>query len=233
MKIIQLLVLLTLAISLIVAKTTIKSKSKNKAALKHRKTVSKVNSYKSHSRNKKCPGKVNSAAAVQSMKFPDVANMGYVNSDPYILQNQAGFKNAKIWPGHLPERLNYFPYTGEFGTAQTGIHNKYYYDGSLHLSKLAQVNCDFYTTNPRGCVNQKGCGWCGQSNNCIGASPLGPIAPCVRSTFIYTMPTTEWNPLKASAINIHAQDKTGHSMLSVVHEPNLRDAPVAKPYRLD
>lgn len=214
-------------------KEKVKSSHKTKVAKSEGKIQHKSQS-KGKTKGKKCPG---GGAAKrlpwQNVPYPDINTYAYVNNDPYLLQNQANFKNAEIWPGTLPEHLNYFPYTGVYKTADTGIHNKVYYDGSLRLGKVAQVNCDFYTTEPRGCVNQKGCGWCGENNKCIAASPLGPISPCVRSTFIYTMPSAEWNPLKAPAINILALDNNGNSLLGVTHEPNLKDAPVAKPYRLD
>ena len=198
------------------------SKSKHKNGLKHK---------------KKCPGGGSSPSGGSmpwnNLNYPDANTFSYVNNDPYLLQNAQGFKNAKIFPGTLPTHLNSFPYTGVFKTADTGIHNKYYYDGSLHLGQVAKINCELLTTQPRACVNEKGCGWCGENNKCIGASPLGPIQPCVRSSFIYTLPSVDWNPLKAAAINIHAQDNNGRSLLKVTHEPNLNEAFVARPYRLD
>lgn len=215
MKFIKLL-LIIVTIHAILSVVEMSSKSSSSFNSKHKSRLRK---------SKKCPGGgAAPKAAWNNVPFPDTNTYAYVNSDPYILQHQAGFKNAKIWPGRLPEHLNYFPYTGEFGAAHTGIHNKNYYDGSIHLNKLATVNCGFYSTQPRDCVNKPGCGWCGQSNQCIGASPLGPIAPCIRSSFIYNLPTPDWNPLKAPAINIHAQDKNGNSMLKVTWEPELQFA---------
>lgn len=230
MKIIQFLVLLCVTFNLVATK----AQGKNNNLEKHHTSHKKLKVQKTKCKGTKCPGgRAAPQQAWKNLAFPDIKNDAYVNSDPYILQNTAGFKNAKLWTGTLPTNLNYFPYTGDFKTADTGVHNKFYYDGSLHLGKVAQVNCDMYTTEPRSCVNEKGCGWCGASNKCIGASPLGPITPCVRSTFIYTLPSAEWNPLKAPAINILAQDSNGNSLLNLTPEPNLRDAPVAKPYRLD
>jgi hypothetical protein len=239
MKLIQVLVIICVTLSFITSKSSVNHKLGNKHKIHHTK-ISKTSSEKvqkigkekieSTKKTKQHPAP---KQAWTNLNFPDVRNDAYVNNDPYLLQNAAGFKDAKIWPGTLPEHLNYFPYTGVFQTAETGIHNKNYYDGSLHLGKVAQINCDMYTTEPRACVNEKGCGWCGSSNTCIGASPLGPITPCVRSSFIYTLPSTEWNPLKAPAINIFAQDNNGNPLINLTHEPNLRDAPVAKPYRLD
>ena len=228
MKIIRIFLFIAIILTITLAKSLSKASEKNKG---HMKKLSKSGLKNKH---KKCPGGGPSPkAAWNNVAFPDANNFAYVNNDPYLLQHHAGMKNAKIWPGTLPTNLNYFPYTGVYDTASTGIHNRNYYDGSIHLSKVAQVACGFYSTQPRACVSKAGCGWCGQNNQCIEASPLGPIAPCARNTFLYNMPTKEWNPLKAKAINILALDNNGGSMLKVTHEPELKLAPVNKPYALD
>jgi hypothetical protein len=208
------LIITLLAVSFVASKSHGKSHKKSKL----RNHVEKLNGKRQQAWN--------------NLPFPDVKNDAYVNADPFVLQNAQGFKNAKLWHGTLPTHLSPFPYTGEFGAADAETHNKFYYDGSLHLGKLAQVNCDVFLTNARACVNEKGCGWCGQSNTCIGASPLGPITPCARASFIYTLPSVDWNPLKAAPINIWGQSNDGHSLLTVTHEPELNQAPVAKPYQL-
>ena len=229
MKIKIVVTLLLITLSMISSKTFHKSKvSKNNSHLRHKKENVKC-------KGQACPFKTGSKgnyAAWENLNIPDSRIYSYISNDPYSLQHAAGYTDAVIWPGTLPEKLSSFPYTGEFTTAQTGIHNRNYYDGSFHLSKLAQVNCDMYTTQPRSCVNEKGCGWCGQNNRCIGASPLGPIAPCARNSFIYTLPSPNWNPLKASAINIHAQDANGGSLLGVTYNPDLNQA-IDTPYTLE
>ena len=164
--------------------------------------------------------------------FGSYGPYSYMPNDPYYLQNQAGFKSAEIWPGSLPEHLNAFPYTGVFSSADTGIHNRHYYDGSINLAKRhAMVTCSLNTLDPQSCVSNPGCGWCGSSNTCVNATPLGPIDPCVRSTFLYSAPSKLWNPLKAKHINFTATDSRGEPVFSNTYEPDLKNV-VNKPYAL-
>ena len=137
MKIIHILIITLLAVSFVASKSHGKSHKKSKL----RNHVEKLNGKRQQAWN--------------NLPFPDVKNDAYVNADPFVLQNGQGFKNAKLWHGTLPTHLSPFPYTGEFGAADAATHNKFYYDGSLHLGKLAQVNCDVFLTNARACVNEK------------------------------------------------------------------------------
>ena len=111
------------------------------------------------------------------------------------------------------------------------ISNKFYYDGTLNLSAI-HVSCDTYTTYPMACVHNSNCGWCGQTNKCIEGNRQGPKSPCIRSTFLYTAPTPEWNPFKAGTINILAVDKQGKPMTTTVPEPNMSKAYIDDPYKL-
>lgn len=164
---------------------------------------------------------------------PELERYSYVNQSPYFLQDQMGFKNPQIWPGTLPERFNSFPFTGTFDVADTAIHNKSYYDGSINLARKAVVRCNLDTINEAECTRKPGCGWCGQSNSCIEGSVLGPLAPCMRGTFKYGMAQTkQWNPLAAPNVNLFATDKNGNSMLKVTYQPKLELARNG-PYALD
>ena len=162
--------------------------------------------------------------------IPDATTYGYASTDAFVLQNQAGFIEP-VYMDRLPAHLN-SEWTGVYEAADTGIHNRNYYDGSYHLGVQQKVHCSLYTVMPRSCVSKPGCGWCGEKNKCIEASPLGPIAPCMRSTFLWKMPSPEWNPLKAPTINIHAVDTEGKSMIKITHEPDFSRADVNKPYKL-
>ena len=53
-----------------------------------------------------------------------------------------------------------------------------------------KIDCKLYT-NPKECVHQSGCGWCGQMTRCIKGTQMGPLEKCVKSTFIFTSPT-DW-----------------------------------------
>lgn len=87
------------------------------------------------------------------------------------------------------------------------------------------------STNPNDCVHNSGCGWCGQKNTCISGNSSGPLAPCLRSTFLYTAPNPEWNPLKAGSINILAVDNQGRPMTQITHEPTLNKIDTWNPYK--
>ena len=93
------------------------------------------------------------------------------------------------------------------------------------------MNCNVYTTIPTTCVKQSGCGWCGENNSCVSGSSTGPLSPCLRNTFLYSMPTPEWNPLKAGTINILALSAKGQPQNTLVPEPNLRKIDVYNPYK--
>jgi hypothetical protein len=61
-----------------------------------------------------------------------------------------------------------------------------FYDGSNKLNRI-KVQCKIYT-NPKDCVHQSGCGWCGSLTRCIKGTQIGPLEPCVKSTYIFTSP---------------------------------------------
>ena len=61
---------------------------------------------------------------------------------------------------------------------------------------------------------------------------MGPKSPCLRSTFLFTAPTPEWNPLKAGDVNVLAVDKEGKPMTTIVPEPNVNEAEINNDYRL-
>jgi len=83
---------------------------------------------------------------------------------------------------------------------------------------------------PDSCVNNPKCGWCGQSNTCIPGNSTGPMAPCLRGTFLFSSPSKEWNPLKASTINTIAINARGEPLNHIVPEPSLNKVDVFKPY---
>jgi hypothetical protein len=80
-------------------------------------------------------------------------------------------------------------------------------------------------------VKQSGCGWCGEKNACVSGTATGPLSPCLRSTFLYSMPTPEWSPLKAGTINILAVDSKGQPLNHLTPEPKLATIDVNNPYK--
>jgi hypothetical protein len=158
----------------------------------------------------------------------DSYNWGYATSDNYMLQNSAGFIEPQIME-KIPIHLNK-PYTGVIGEASGFVTDKFYYNGSLNLSAV-HVECNLYSTNPQGCTRNSGCGWCGDKSTCIPGNEEGPLAPCLRNTFLYTSPSTEWNPLKAGNINILAVDRKGQPLTSQTWEPEMNKMDINNPYK--
>jgi hypothetical protein len=79
------------------------------------------------------------------------------------------------------------------------------------------------STVPQQCVGNPACGWCGDKNSCIQGTNRGPLAPCLRNTFLYNTPGSNWNPLKAGTINIDTKGKlliTAHPDMNRVISTN-------------
>jgi len=128
----------------------------------------------------------------------------------------------------IPIHLNN-PYTGVMANANGFITDKFYYNGRDNLNAI-HINCNVYSTQPGACVHNMKCGWCGQSNTCIAGSQSGPLASCLRSTFLYSAPSSDWNPLKAPAVNILAVNQKGESQTTIVPEPTLGNVNIYQPY---
>lgn len=128
----------------------------------------------------------------------------------------------------IPIHLNN-PYTGIIKNADGFVTDKFYYNGRNNLNAI-HINCNVYSTEPSSCVHNMKCGWCGQSNTCIAGNQNGPLAPCLRGTFLYTSPSNDWSPFKASTINTLAVNQKGQTLTTIVPEPNLGKVNVFKPY---
>jgi len=154
----------------------------------------------------------------------DAVAWGYAHNDGYVLASNAGFVSPKIM-AKIPQNLN-TPFTGVMGEA-TGVKSggKFYYDGTSNLSAI-HVNCNVMSTNPNACVHNANCGWCGSSNTCISGNAGGPMGSCLRNTFLYSSPSSDWNPLKAGTINIQGLNKSGGNAFILTPEPNLRNISV-------
>ena len=74
-----------------------------------------------------------------------------------------------------------------------------FYDGTNKLNTF-KIECKLYT-NPKECVHQSGCGWCGELTRCIKGTQVGPLERCVKSTYIFTAPL-EWAEKKNENIEI-------------------------------
>ncbi len=79
------------------------------------------------------------------------------------------------------------------------------------------------STLPQRCVANPACGWCGDKNSCIPGTDRGPLAPCLRQTYLFNAPGSAWNPLRASQININTEEKlriTAHPDFNLVKPGN-------------
>ncbi len=76
-----------------------------------------------------------------------------------------------------------------------------FYDGSNNLG-VTNVECDLLSATPPDCVKNGKCGWCGDKNSCIPGTSRGPLAPCLKNSFVFNNNDGKWNPLKASTVNI-------------------------------
>jgi hypothetical protein len=79
------------------------------------------------------------------------------------------------------------------------------------------------STEPLACVSNPTCGWCGDKNRCIPGTNNGPLAPCLKNTYLFNSPGSGWNPLKAGTININTEEKlviTAHPDMNRVKPEN-------------
>lgn len=57
------------------------------------------------------------------------------------------------------------------------------------------------------------------------------MAPCLRNTYLYNMPSRNWNPLKAGTINTWVKNKaTEEPLVSIVPAPDMNKIDTYKPY---
>ncbi len=81
------------------------------------------------------------------------------------------------------------------------------------------------STLPQACVNNSKCGWCGDKNSCINGTFNGPLAPCLRETYLFNAPSKNWNPLRAGTININTEEK-----LLITAHPDVKRVLTNQPY---
>ena len=167
-----------------------------------------------------------------SSNYPGVENVdsvayGYASNNGHTLVNAAVFIQHKIQGFISPKMMDRIPlglnnpYTGIIREAEELRSGKFYYDGTGNLGTAIHVNCNILSTIPSQCVHNSNCGWCGSTGTCIPGNNRGPLANCLRSTYLYTAPSQNWNPLKAGTININAVDTKGKSVLRITQTPDL------------
>jgi hypothetical protein len=128
----------------------------------------------------------------------------------------------------IPINLN-IPNTGVIERANTFVTDKLYYNGRDNLN-AKHLTCNVYSTEPHSCVHNINCGWCGQSNTCVPGSSSGPMGRCLYNTFLYSSPSPDWNPLKASTLNVLAVNEKGEALNHIVPEPYMNKVAINAPY---
>jgi len=64
-------------------------------------------------------------------------------------------------------------------------------------------------------MHQGSCGWCGSSNQCISGNTMGPTAPCLRGTFIFSSPSNDWNPLTNQNVDVTRSNVQGAQLTTI------------------
>jgi len=108
---------------------------------------------------------------------------------------------------HLPDVINQ-PKKGPLEIVEEIPTVKNYYDGGEKLN-LTRVNCKI-NANPTDCLHQSSCGWCGATSSCIMGNNLGPMQPCLKSTFIFSGNTMGWEQSTR-----HINENVGNISLTV------------------
>ena len=62
-----------------------------------------------------------------------------------------------------------------------------------------KIKCKIHA-NPTECLHHSSCGWCQASNSCIVGNNMGPLEPCVKSSFIFSAPYPNFSP-KTTKVN--------------------------------
>ena len=90
-----------------------------------------------------------------------------------------------------------------------------FFDGTKSL-KITKFSCGAYTTKEEVCLHQGSCGWCGSSNSCIPGNNLGPLAPCLRGTYKFTSPNSNWNPIQGQESQVSRANLGGAQLTTFV-----------------
>jgi len=118
---------------------------------------------------------------------------GYANTGGYSIENNKEYRNfvKPEFVPHLPDNQP-LPRPGPKETIDEIPTSTDYYDGSKKLNTI-KIHCKMYTS-PRECLHNSSCGWCGSNGSCIAGTNLGPLEPCVKSSYIFSAPSPNWSP---------------------------------------
>lgn len=120
--------------------------------------------------------------STESVAYGLGSNGGYFLSPMHAKD----YKTPKIVQHLDNENVPYYNDTKVNGTIEEIPTNEAYYDGESKLN-VVKISCN-YQKDMNDCLHMNGCGWCGQTSQCITGNIMGPTEPCVRSTYIFTSP---------------------------------------------
>merc|ERR1712151_95439 len=108
----------------------------------------------------------------------------------YTLKDETGYRQPSLMRA-LPSHFDP-PATGPMESVDEKPSVTDYYDGAKNLNVLT-IQCKVYA-NATECLKQSSCGWCGSNGTCILGNNLGPLSPCVKSSFVFNSAYPSWNP---------------------------------------
>lgn len=126
---------------------------------------------------------------------PDSVAYGLGSNGGYFLSpiKAKDYKTPTIVP-QLDTNVPYYNDTKMNGTIEEIPTTEAYYDGEAKLN-VAKFSCSFQK-DINECLHMNGCGWCGQTSQCITGTLMGPTQPCVRSTYVFTSPQKIQNAIQ-------------------------------------
>merc|ERR1712032_809139 len=126
----------------------------------------------------------------------------------YTLKDETGYRQPSLMRA-LPSHFDP-PAPGPMESVNETPSTTDYYDGAKNLNVI-RIQCKVYA-NAAECLKQSSCGWCGSSNTCILGNNLGPLSPCVKSTFAFGSPafnptTRVVNDMETGGVQLTASTK--------------------------
>lgn len=127
-------------------------------------------------------------------------------------QNNPNIYHTVSIVARLPKANNLKP--GVITTIDEIPSNVDYYDGKINY-KTTTEKCNQWTNIKELCLTQTACGWCNSSNLCIAGNNLGPLAPCLKGKFMYSIPKENFNPFNTDHVNVKRQNIGGTQLTTI------------------
>lgn len=117
---------------------------------------------------------------------------GLATNEGYTLPTNIDGQYNYVKPQEIEKLPNKFSIKsrGKMESVEELPSSSEYYNGSKNLNVI-EVDCKLFVES--NCLNHSSCGWCGSSSNCIRGNSIGPLEPCVKSSFIHSAPQPNWS----------------------------------------